>query len=181
MKKISLDIEGLLVIEPDVFGDNRGFFLESYNKDKFHEIGISDDFLQDNHSKSVKNTLRGLHFQTSPGQVKLVRCVVGKIWDVVVDVRPESSTFGKWIGVELSKDNKKIFYVPVGFAHGFVVLSESAEVLYKVSSVYNPKTEAGIAWDDPDLMIDWKTDSPVLSERDKNNQSFAEYKKTLGL
>lgn len=181
MKKISLDIEGLLVIEPDVFGDNRGFFLESYNKDKFHEIGISDDFLQDNHSKSVKNTLRGLHFQTSPGQVKLVRCVVGKIWDVVVDIRPESSTFGKWIGVELSKDNKKIFYVPVGFAHGFVVLSESAEVLYKVSSVYNPKTEAGIAWDDPDLMIDWKTDSPVLSERDKNNQSFAEYKKTLEL
>ncbi len=172
-------IDGLALITPDVFGDNRGFFMESYNIDKFKAIGITDVFVQDNHSRSVKNTLRGLHFQTEPGQAKLLRCVRGVIWDVAVDIRPNSPTFGQWYGVELSEDNKKIFYIPIGFAHGFCVLSEEADVLYKVSSVYNGKTEDGIAWDDPDFAVKWPVNTPVLSDRDLGNQSFADYKKKI--
>ncbi|OHD53712.1 MAG: dTDP-4-dehydrorhamnose 3,5-epimerase [Spirochaetes bacterium GWF1_51_8] len=179
MKVQAAPLEGLLIVEPDVFQDERGFFLESYNKDKFSQFGIDLDFTQDNHSKSVKNTLRGLHFQTSPGQAKLVRAVQGAIWDVAVDIRPGSPTLGKWFGIELSAKNKVMFFVPVGFAHGFCVLSETAEVLYKVSSVYNPQTEAGIMWNDPQIGVEWPVPEPVLSNRDQNNPSLKEYLKSI--
>jgi dTDP-4-dehydrorhamnose 3,5-epimerase len=175
-------LEGLLVLKPRVFRDARGFFLESYNQATFAAAGIDTAFMQDNHSKSSKGTLRGLHFQTTPGQVKLVRCAVGAIWDVAVDIRPHSPTFGRHFGVELTPDEARMLYVPVGFAHGFVVLSETAEVLYKCSNVYNPATEAGIAWNDPDLNVAWPLQGvePLLSERDKTNPSFAEWKRTAG-
>lgn len=167
-------LEGLLVLKPRVFRDARGFFLESYNQAAFAAAGIDTVFVQDNHSKSSRGTLRGLHFQTAPGQVKLVRCAVGAIWDVAVDIRPQSPTFGRHFGVELTPDEARMLYVPVGFAHGFVVLSETAEVLYKCSNVYNPATEAGIAWDDPDLNVQWPLRGldVLLSERDKTNPSF---------
>ncbi|MCK4906723.1 MAG: dTDP-4-dehydrorhamnose 3,5-epimerase [Spirochaetes bacterium] len=168
-------IDGVLIITPGVFKDDRGFFMETYNKNKFDEIGITENFHQDNHSCSSKNTLRGLHFQTTPGQSKLLRCIRGTVFDVAVDIRIDSPTFGKWAAVELSDENKKMFYMPVGIAHGFCVLSDMAEVVYKVSNVYNAETEAGIAWNDPDINIDWPTKAPILSDRDKNNQSLAEY------
>jgi dTDP-4-dehydrorhamnose 3,5-epimerase len=174
-------LEGLLVLKPRVFRDSRGFFLESYNRDTFAAAGIDTVFIQDNHSKSSRGTLRGLHFQTAPGQVKLVRCAVGSIWDVAVDIRPESPTFGRHYGAILTPEDANMLYVPVGFAHGFMVLSESAEVLYKCSNVYNPATEAGIMWNDPDLNVAWPLDGiePLLSERDKTNPSFAEWRKTV--
>ncbi|OHD53331.1 MAG: dTDP-4-dehydrorhamnose 3,5-epimerase [Spirochaetes bacterium GWF1_49_6] len=172
-------IEGTLIITPDIFEDERGFFLESYNRDKFAQFGIDIQFPQDNHSKSVRNTLRGLHYQTHPGQAKLVRVIHGAIWDVAVDIRPGSPTLGKWFGLELSAKNKQMFFIPAGFAHGFCVTSETAEVLYKVSSVYNPQTEAGLMWNDPDIGIEWPSAEPVLSNRDMNNPSFKEYKKGL--
>ena len=183
---MSLTIEttplaGLLVVRPRVFRDDRGFFVETYNRETFTAAGISTEFLQDNHSKSSRGTLRGLHFQTTPGQVKLVRCAVGRIWDVAVDIRPESPTFGRHFGIELTPDEATMFYVPIGFAHGFVVLSETAEVLYKCSNIYNPATEAGLAWDDPDLGVAWPVQGLelVLSNRDKTNPSFAEWKKSV--
>ncbi|MCD6023179.1 MAG: rfbC [Fibrobacteria bacterium] len=174
-------LEGLLIVKPRVFRDARGFFLESYNQATFAAAGIDTVFVQDNHSKSSKGTLRGLHFQTVPGQVKLVRCAAGVIWDVAVDIRPQSPTFGRHFGVELTPDEAPMLYVPVGFAHGFVVLSDSAEVLYKCSNVYNPATEAGIAWNDPDLNVPWPIQGldVLLSERDKTNPSFAEWKRTV--
>ncbi|NPV00513.1 MAG: dTDP-4-dehydrorhamnose 3,5-epimerase [Brevinematales bacterium] len=172
-------IEGTLIITPDIFEDERGFFLESYNRDKFAQFGIDIHFAQDNHSKSVRNTLRGLHYQTHPGQAKLVRVVHGAIWDVAVDIRPGSPTLGKWFGLELSAKNKQMFFIPVGLAHGFCVTSETAEVLYKVGSVYNPQTEAGLMWNDPDIGIEWPVAEPVLSNRDMNNPGFKEYKKGL--
>ena len=179
MQVQKFSIQGLMLVTPDVYGDNRGFFMESYNVEKFKEIGITCEFVQDNHSNSIKNTIRGLHFQIEPGQAKLVRCVRGKVWDVAVDIRPESPTFGQWQAVELSEENKQMFFIPVGFAHGFYVLSEEADFLYKESSVYNSKTEAGIAWDDPDLAVKWPVSVPNLSQRDLGNQSFADYKKKL--
>ena len=169
-------LAGLAVIHPDVFPDDRGWFYESYNIDKFKTLGIETTFVQDNHSKSVKDTLRGLHFQTAPGQAKLVRCTLGKIWDVAVDIRPKSPTFGKWHAVELDDQSKLSFFIPVGFAHGFCVLSDMAEVQYKCSSVYNGSTEAGIAWDDPDFAVAWPVATPLLSKRDVGNQSFKQYK-----
>lgn len=170
-------LEGLVLIHPAVFPDDRGWFYESYNSEKFAALGIHTPFVQDNHSKSVQGTLRGLHFQTEPGQAKLVRCTQGRIWDVAVDIRPQSPTFGKWHAVELNDENKAMFLIPVGFAHGFCVLSETAEVQYKCSSVYNGATEAGIAWDDPDFAVDWPVKNPLLSKRDLGNQSFAEYRR----
>jgi len=173
-------LEGLLVIEPKVFRDDRGFFLEPYNAQRYKAAGVSADFVQDNHSFSTRGVLRGLHFQTSPGQAKLLRCGRGSIWDVAVDIRPSSATFGKWWGLELDSQSHRQLYIPVGFAHGFCVLSDEAEVLYKCSSVYDPTTESGIAWDDPDFAVDWPLKDPIISMRDQRNQSFAQYRAQIG-
>lgn len=164
-----LEIPDVILIEPRVFADERGFFLESYHRDKFAALGIDCPFTQDNHSQSVRGTLRGLHFQSAPGQAKLVRVVRGQIWDVAVDIRPGSPTFGRWVAAELSETNKRMLFVPVGFAHGFVVQSDVADVLYKCSHVYVAETEAGIAWDDPDVAVPWPIDTPLLSARDLAN------------
>lgn len=177
MKIIETSIPDLKIVEPQVFGDERGWFVESWNQAKFEDLGLNYQFAQDNHSMSVKNTLRGLHFQTEPGQAKLIRAVKGKIWDVAVDIRPESPTFKKWVGVELSEENHLMFMVPIGFAHGFCVLSEEAEVCYKCTSVYNPQTEAGILWNDPEVGVEWPIDIPLLSERDQQAPSLSEYLK----
>ncbi|MCL2100912.1 MAG: dTDP-4-dehydrorhamnose 3,5-epimerase [Fibromonadales bacterium] len=166
MQIIKTEIEGLLIIEPSVYPDSRGWFYESYNAEKFKAFGIDTIFVQDNHSRSVKNTLRGLHYQKKPGQVKLVRCTLGKIWDVAVDIRKDSPTFGKWFALELSEENKKFLYIPIGFAHGFCVLSDVAEVQYKCSSVYNGAEEAGFAWNSPNIGIKWPVSEPILSQRD---------------
>ncbi len=176
MKVEKTPLEGLLLVTPQVFPDDRGWFYESYNLEKLSDLGIPTTFVQDNHSRSCKNTLRGLHYQTLPGQAKLVRCTMGKIWDVAADIRPQSPTFGKWFGLELDDVSRQMLYIPVGFAHGFCVLSEFAEVQYKCSSVYNGKTEAGIAWDDPDLAVEWPVKEPLLSKRDLTNQSFESLK-----
>lgn len=163
-------IEDVILVKPKVFGDNRGFFMESYKKSEFFENGITVVFNQDNHSKSAKHVLRGLHFQKAPhGQAKLVRCSKGKIFDVAVDIRKNSKTFGKYVKVELSEDNKYMLYIPEGFAHGFVVLSEEAELLYKASGEYCPQADSGIMWNDSDINIDWEIDfEPILSEKDKH-------------
>jgi dTDP-4-dehydrorhamnose 3,5-epimerase len=176
-------LEGLLILRPRVFRDARGFFYESYNREVFTAAGISIPFVQDNHSRSTRGTLRGLHFQTHPGQAKLLRCTVGAIWDVAVDIRPYSPTLGRHFGVELRPDDATMFFVPVGFAHGFVVLSDVAEVQYKCSAVYDANTETGIMWNDPDLNVQWPLHGmePLLSERDKRNQSFAEFKRQKGV
>jgi dTDP-4-dehydrorhamnose 3,5-epimerase len=171
-------LEGLLILTPKVFGDERGWFYESYHSPRFAEAGIDMRFAQDNRSCSVQNTLRGLHFQTSPGQAKLLSCVKGAIWDVAVDIRPQSPTLGQWHAVELTQENKKQFFIPVGFAHGFVVLSEEAEVHYKCSAVYDATTESGIAWNDPDFAVAWPVATPLLSKRDQENQSFKDFLKT---
>lgn len=172
MKTIKTPLSDLKIVELQVFGDERGWFTESWNQSKFKELGLDYDFAQDNHSMSIKNTLRGLHFQTSPGQAKLVRCIQGEIWDVAVDIRPESPTFKKWFGFNLSADNQKMLMIPVGFAHGFCVLSERAEVVYKCSSFYNRETEAGFAWDDSEIGIKWPVKEPLLSQRDIEAPSF---------
>lgn len=175
MKVERTPIEGLLIIEPRVFPDSRGFFFESYNEARFREAGIDLPWRQDNHAKSVRNTVRGLHFQWGKGQAKLVRCVRGAVWDVAVDIRPDSPTLGRWHGVELTEDNKRMFFIPVGFAHGYAVLSDVAETLYKCSEVYDPKLEDGMRWDDPELAVAWPVKEPILSERDIKAQSFREY------
>lgn len=162
-------IPDVIRIEPKVFTDDRGFFLESYHRDRFVAAGIDCEFTQDNHSHSIRGTLRGLHYQSAPGQAKLVRVVRGRIWDVAVDIRPESPTFGRWVAADLSEDNRHMLFVPVGFAHGFVVLSEVADVLYKCSHIYVAETEAGIAWNDPDIAIPWPIADPLLSPRDAAN------------
>lgn len=161
--------EGVISVIPKVFGDNRGFFMESYKKSEFVANGIDVEFSQDNHSKSSAHVLRGLHYQLKPyAQAKLVRCTKGRIYDVAVDLRTDSPTFGDYVKVELSEENKKMLYIPEGFAHGFVVLSDCAELLYKTSGEYNPQADRGVLWSDPDINIDWETDfEPVLSEKDK--------------
>lgn len=163
-----LEIEDVILVTPKVFGDARGFFLESYQKSTFFENGIKVEFNQDNHSKSTKGVLRGLHYQTTPkAQAKLVRCSKGKILDVAVDIRKGSNTFGKWVGEILSEENKNMLFIPEGFAHGFVVLSDEAELLYKASGEYSPANDRGIKWDDPDINIDWPIDfEPLVSEKD---------------
>ena len=168
MELIKTEIEGVYILEPKVFGDNRGFFMESYKKSEFFENGIKVDFNQDNHSKSCARVLRGLHYQKPPyAQAKLVRCSKGRIYDVAVDIRPNSLTFGKYVKVELSEENKNMLFIPEGFAHGFVVLSDEAELLYKASGEYNPKADSGIKWDDKDINIDWEIDfEPILSDKD---------------
>jgi dTDP-4-dehydrorhamnose 3,5-epimerase len=161
-------IPDVLIIEPKVFGDERGFFYESFNQKTLADVaGITDSFVQDNHSSSAKNVLRGLHYQVKQPQGKLVRVVVGEVFDVAVDVRRSSPTFGKWVGVHLSAENKRMFWVPKGFAHGFLVLSDYAEFLYKTTDFYAPEYERSILWNDPDLGIAWPLDGqPVLSAKD---------------
>ena len=168
MKVTKTSIPEVLLIEPQVYGDERGFFFESFNYKKWREAtGIKTNFVQDNHSRSVKNVLRGLHYQIKQTQGKLVRVAVGEIFDVAVDIRKNSLTFGKWVGVTLSADNKKQLWVPEGFAHGFLVLSDMAEVLYKATDYYSPQNERSIIWNDPSLNIDWPLDEkPVLSVND---------------
>ena len=162
-------IKDVILIKPKVFGDNRGFFMETYKKSDFYANGIDVEFNQDNHSKSTKGVLRGLHYQASPyGQAKIVRCGRGRIYDVAVDIRPNSETFGKYVKVELSEENKCMLYIPVGFAHGFVALSDEVELLYKASGEYNPSADRGVLWNDNDINIDWEIDfEPLLSEKDK--------------
>lgn len=172
-------LEGLLVLTPRVFTDNRGYFYESYNKRTLEEAGLNVDFVQDNESFSSQNTLRGLHFQKPPyAQAKLVRVLDGVVWDVVVDLRSESPTFGQWFGVELSAENKKQFFIPRGFAHGFSVLSKTATFAYKCDNFYNKSSEGAVRFDDSALGIDWKIDlgQAVLSEKDVKNPFFAAYK-----
>lgn len=177
MKVSKTSMEGILLIEPDLFGDSRGFFMESYSRKKYAELGINMEFVQDNHSKSVKNTLRGLHYQLNPGQDKIVRVVSGEVFDVVVDMRHGSPSFGKWEGFILSAENKRQLFVPIGFAHGFCVLSDEAEFLYKCSDYYSPLDERGVIWNDPDLNVKWPIDNPILSERDKKNKFFRDMNK----
>mgnify|MGYP000860841630 CR=1 FL=1 len=170
-----LDVEGLCVVEPAVFGDHRGYFMETYNQRDFAENGIDAVFVQDNQSKSGRGTLRGLHFQKAYPQAKLVRVLSGEVFDVAVDIRPGSATFGKWRGVVLTAENRKQFYIPRGFAHGFLVLSEEAEFAYKCDEFYHPEDEGGLLWNDPALGIEWpglRDLKPVLSEKDRGNPGF---------
>lgn len=168
MKAIATKLPGVLILEPKVFGDARGFFMESYNAKVFHDAaGIAQDFVQDNHSRSGKGVLRGLHYQIKRPQGKLVRVVKGRVFDVVVDLRKSSSTFGQWEGVELSEDNHRQLWIPLGFAHGFVVLSDSADFLYKTTEYYAPEHERCLIWNDPAVSIEWPIDfEPVLSAKD---------------
>lgn len=169
MNVIPTNIPDVLLIEPDVYEDSRGFFFESYHQQKYDKHGITARFVQDNHSRSVVNTLRGLHYQVNPGQAKLVRVVVGEVFDVAVDIRFGSPTFGKWIGHYLSADNRRQIFIPVGFAHGFCVISEVAEFEYKCSEFYSPRDERGLLWNDQELAIDWPVETPILSKKDKAN------------
>lgn len=175
-------IEGMFVIEPTVFGDSRGYFMETYNFEEFKLAGLDMTFVQDNQSKSKKGVLRGLHFQTKNSQGKLVRVISGEVFDVGVDLRPGSSTFGKWYGEKLSSENKKQLYIPEGFAHGFLVLSDEAEFVYKCTKVYDPSGEGGLRWNDPDISIDWPLEKGMeilLSEKDKVQPLFSQYLKTI--
>lgn len=174
---IETPLPGLVEIQIDFPKDDRGFFMEPWNKRVFAEAGLDVEFMQEGHSGSTKGVLRGLHYQNMEAPMgKLVRCVAGSVYDVAVDLREGSPTYGKWYGVELSAENKKIIYVPVGFAHGFQVTSDYAEVLYKMSNYWDPATEGGIIWNDPTIAIEWPIDNPTLSEKDKVLQTFEEYK-----
>ena len=173
MKIIPSSIKDVLIIEPDIFDDPRGFFMETYHKKKYQEAGIHSVFVQDNFSFSRKNTLRGLHFQVSRPQAKLVQAICGEVFDVAVDIRPESPTFGKWVGALLSEKNRRQLFVPEGFAHGFCVLSDTACFLYKCSDFYAPDDESGIIWSDPDIGIKWPVDAPIVSEKDRRFSTFS--------
>lgn len=175
IKVTPCDIEGLYIIEPSVFGDERGYFMETYNQNDFKEAGLDMVFVQDNQSMSVKGVLRGLHFQKQYPQGKLVRVVRGRVFDVAVDLRSGSKTYGKWFGVELTAENKKQFYIPEGFAHGFLVLSDEAEFCYKCTDFYRPGDEGGMAWNDPEIGIEWPIEEGmklIISEKDKKWQGF---------
>lgn len=176
MKVIETAIPDLLILEPKVFGDARGFFMESFNARSFQEAtGLNVDFVQDNHSRSAKGVLRGLHYQIQQAQGKLVRVVRGSVFDVAVDLRKGSPTFGKWEGVELSEENNRQFWIPPGFAHGFLVTSESADFLYKTTDYYAPEHERSLAWNDPDVGVEWPLDGePLLSAKDLAGKSLAE-------
>jgi dTDP-4-dehydrorhamnose 3,5-epimerase len=173
IKKIPTSLPGVVILEPRVFGDERGFFLESYNERVFAQLGIEERFVQDNHSSSRRNVLRGLHYQIKQAQGKLVRAVEGEILDVAVDVRRSSPTFGGWEAVRLSGENKRMLWIPPGFAHGFCVISESAQVLYKATDYYAPEHERTLVWNDPDLKIEWKLDGdPIVSAKDLRGVAF---------
>lgn len=167
-------LDGVLLITPQVFGDERGFFMETYNRDKALESGLPGQFVQDNHSKSGKGVLRGLHYQSPQWQGKLVRTVQGEIFDVAVDIRDGSPTFGEWVGFYLNDENKQQLYVPEGFAHGFVVTSDTAEVVYKCTSLYAPEQEGSVLWNDPDIGIEWPIDAPILSAKDELGQRLSD-------
>lgn len=178
MNIIKTKLDGCLIIEPEVFGDERGFFLETFQLNRYAEqAGIYKPFVQDNHSRSSKNVLRGLHFQEKKPQGKLVRVVKGKVFDVALDIRVNSSTFGQWTSVILSENNKKQFWVPPGFAHGFVVISDYADFEYKCTDYYDPSDERSILWNDPDLNINWPVSNPKLSKKDANAIKFNHIKK----
>ena len=173
IKKISTSMSGVFILEPRVFGDERGFFLESYNEKVFAAIGIGDRFVQDNHSRSAQNVLRGLHYQIKQPQGKLVRVVEGEILDVAVDLRRGSATFGEWEAVHLSGENKRMLWIPAGFAHGFRVISSYAHVMYKATDYYAPEHERTLAWNDPDLKIDWELDGdPIVSAKDQHGAAL---------
>lgn len=170
MKFIETELDGVYIVEPVVFGDNRGFFMESWSRREFENAGLFYDFVQDNHSLSVKSTLRGIHFQQGDkAQAKLVRCVRGAVLDVAVDLRPGSASYKKWVAVELSGENKRQLLIPRGFGHGFLTLSDSAEFLYKTDNPYAPEAEGSIRWNDPELNIHWGIEQPLLSDKDKAN------------
>ena len=175
MKVLPTALEGVLIIEPDVFSDERGFFLETYQRHRYSQIpGLDVEFVQDNHSYSKKRVLRGLHMQRRHPQGKLVRAVTGHVWDVAVDVDPASPTFRRWVGVDLTGFNHLQLYIPPGYAHGFCVVSDTANVEYKCTQIYQPEDELGVAWNDPELDIRWPVDEPVLSARDMSNPSLRE-------
>ncbi|KYM72252.1 dTDP-4-dehydrorhamnose 3,5-epimerase [Pantoea agglomerans] len=177
MKIIDTKIADVKIIEPKVFGDERGFFLETFQSEKYKRaLNIEGEFVQDNHSRSAKNVLRGLHFQRNNPQGKLVRVVRGEVFDVAVDIRPESPTFKQWVGVYLSEENKTQFWVPPGLAHGFVVISDYADFEYKCTNYYDPSSEGCLSWNDPELGIDWPVSDPILSEKDKAGLLLSELK-----
>ena len=178
-RRLETELDGVVLVEPDVHGDSRGFLVETWRRDGWAELGVDADFVQQNHSRSVGGTLRGIHFQTSPGQAKLVRCIRGEIFDVAVDLRRDSPTFGRWEGHRLDDSAHRQLFVPVGFGHGFCVVSDEADVAYQLSSLYDPHTEAGIAWDDPDVGIEWPVSEPLLSERDTAAPRLAEVASSL--
>lgn len=174
MKVEKCKLGGVLLVTPQVFGDDRGFFMETYNQQKFADLGLPTTFVQDNHSKSSKGVLRGLHYQSPMWQGKLVRVVQGEIFDVAVDIRAGSPTFGEWVGFTLNDENKQQLYVPEGFAHGFVVTSDTAEVVYKCTNLYEPAQEGSVLWNDPDIGIEWPVDEPLLSQKDIDGQRLAD-------
>lgn len=181
MKVTTTVLPGVVIIEPDIFGDERGFFLESFSEQRYRdEAGITRKFVQDNHSRSSHGVLRGLHFQRTRPQGKLVRVSIGEVFDVAVDVNPDSPTFKQWFGVTLSASNHLQFYVPPGYAHAFLVLSESADFQYKCTDYYVPEDQVGIVWNDPDIDIDWPIQAPLLSDKDRNEQTLAQYLTSLG-
>jgi dTDP-4-dehydrorhamnose 3,5-epimerase len=178
-ERLPTKLDGVVLVEPKVFGDERGFFVETFSRDRWRELGVDADFVQHNHSRSSKGTLRGVHFQTKPGQAKLIRCSRGEIVDVAVDLRRGSPTYGQWEAHRLDDVRHRQLFVPVGFGHGFAVLSDEADVAYQVSSLYDPATEAGIAWDDPDVGVDWEVSDPLLSERDRTAPRLADIRDEL--
>ena len=178
-ERLETKLDGVALVEPQVHGDERGFFVETFSREAWAAVGVDAEFVQHNHSRSSKGTLRGLHFQTEPGQAKLLRCARGAILDVAVDLRRDSPTYGQWDAYVLDDERHRQLFVPIGFAHGFVVLSDVADVSYLVSSLYDPATEAGIAWDDPAVGVDWQVADPLLSERDKTAPTLAEIADTL--
>ncbi|SUP44774.1 dTDP-4-dehydrorhamnose 3,5-epimerase [Veillonella criceti] len=176
MKLTKTKLEGVIILEPKVFGDNRGFFMESWSKRQLEELGLYYDFVQDNHSSSTRRgTLRGIHYQKGEhSQAKLVRCVRGAVFDVAVDLRVKSPTYGQWIGVELSEKNKKQLLIPRGFGHGFVTLTDDVEFMYKADNYYCQESDRGILWNDPQIKIEWGIDEPILSEKDKRHPALSE-------
>ena len=178
MEILSTEFTGLKVVQLKIYHDNRGFFVERFNKKLFQDLGLPVDYFQDNHSLSAPNVIRGLHFQNNPSQAKLVGCLRGKILDVAVDIRKNSPTFGKYFSIELSAENGKLLFIPAGFAHGFAVLGdEPADVMYKVDNQFSKEGDGGIRFNDPDLKIDWQIANPIISDKDKNLPLFADYLK----
>jgi dTDP-4-dehydrorhamnose 3,5-epimerase len=171
-RRLPTEIDGVVLLEPTVHGDDRGFFVETFRASELPGLGIDVDFVQENHSRSAAKVLRGIHMQR--GQAKLVRCASGRIFDVAVDLRPDSPTYKRWEGYELDDVDHRQLFIPDGFGHGFCVLSESADVLYRISSYYDPELESGIAWDDPEIAVDWPIRDPVLSDRDRSAPRLAE-------
>ena len=180
MEAINLRLQGLLLIKPQIFKDQRGFFLETFQQSAYEKLGIQCSFVQDNHSFSQKGCIRGMHFQSFPGQAKLIRVAIGKIYDVAVDIRSHSPTYGQWEAVVLDDKSHHQLFIPVGFAHGFCVLSPEAHVLYKVSTLYDAKFEKGFRWDDPTVKIEWPIEHPIISERDQQAPFLSELNQLEG-